>query len=342
MRALSFHPAPTVAVLVLALGAFAVPADAIVVSCGDQINLGGQTMVMENDVLDCDQSPAVTVTGPGTFDMDLHAVSCDDPSDPGVVVDGTKAKLRNGIVSGCYNGVLLEGSGHQVQGMVSRGNTQAGFWNDAPDAKFKNNLAAGNLHGFVNDLPAVNSKYTKNTAAGNRGDGFLNDAPDCQYTANQATGSGDDGFDNDITASGTKYVKNMSLGNGGGSTSDMGFENAADGCTYSGNTSSGNDGDGFENGGSGTRFTKNTASGNGARGFENFADACEFDKNVATANVGDGIDNRSGATDNAYEKNVALGNGGVDLNDESPGNTCDNNTWVANTFGSADPAGCVQ
>jgi hypothetical protein len=39
--------------------------------------------------------------------------------------------------------------------------------------------------------------------------------------------------------------------------------------------------------------------------------------------------------------NRATSNGSTDLRDNNVGNTCDANTWSANTFGTASPA-CTQ
>jgi parallel beta-helix repeat protein len=81
--------------------------------------------------LTCDMScavgPALTVDS-ASLDMKGHTVTCTDNTIDGIVVQGFKAKVQNGTVTGCYDGVELQGTGHhEVRNVTSSYNANIGF-----------------------------------------------------------------------------------------------------------------------------------------------------------------------------------------------------------------------
>ena len=112
------------AVLCLTVTGMAVPAEAGF-TCGGTVGPGG-TLVMTADIIGCATSPALTVVGPVTVDMNGHTVSCSSSSVNGIEQDGTGAILKNGVVGKfCNIAVVVSGSGtHQVLNVLTRGNTR--------------------------------------------------------------------------------------------------------------------------------------------------------------------------------------------------------------------------
>ena len=88
--------------LVLALAVSTSPAMAV--KCGDTITKN--TVLTAN--LPCKVSPALFVKGPATLDLNGHTVSCttnDGEYSEGITISGKGATIKNGIVSGCINGI---------------------------------------------------------------------------------------------------------------------------------------------------------------------------------------------------------------------------------------------
>jgi len=119
------------------------------------------------------------------------------------------------------------------------------------------------------------------------------------------------------------------------------LNNDSDDNKINGNNASGNSGDGIElDNSDGNELIGNTASDNGADGI----DLDDADHNTVRANKtndnGDhGIEVNNGANENLLQANTSTGNGTFDMADFNP--SCDNNTWQANHFDTANQA-CIQ
>ena len=103
-------------------------ATAVCPPCGFPLGPGG-LFVLTCDVTLCTTNPALSVDS-ATLDMNGHTVSClgPTPTNDGIVLLGSKAKLRNGTVTGCFNGVVLQGTGHhEVRNVTSSYNANIGF-----------------------------------------------------------------------------------------------------------------------------------------------------------------------------------------------------------------------
>ncbi len=98
------------------------------IECGAIIG-PGKRIGLEQD-LDCSEyfgGPALTVVGPVTFDLKRHTVKGNDLID-GIVIEGRRAFVRRGTLTGFYDGVILAGEGHhRVYVMRAIDNLGAGF-----------------------------------------------------------------------------------------------------------------------------------------------------------------------------------------------------------------------
>jgi hypothetical protein len=112
------------AVLCLTVAGIAVPAEAGF-TCGGTVGPGG-TLVMTADITGCATSPALTIVGPVTVDMNGHTVGCSSGTGTGIEQDGASAILKNGVVGpSCGIAVVASGSGkHQVLNVLTWGNTR--------------------------------------------------------------------------------------------------------------------------------------------------------------------------------------------------------------------------
>lgn len=114
------------------------------------------------------------------------------------------------------------------------------------------------------------------------------------------------------------------------------------GNIFAGNTSTFNNQHGFTlNGGNNNTFNANNASNNGADGILLFiATGNNVTGNTLNNNGQSGIAITSGTgTGNNLSGNTAQGNGIFDLEDGNP--NCDSNTWIQNTFGTANQT-CIH
>lgn len=124
------------------------------IECGDEIELKGKKVVLDTD-LNCVGHPlALTVVGPGTFDMDGYKLSCGD-CDFGLIIEGTRARVRNGVVIGDPEDtdacILAADTGrHTIEGMMSQDcEGGAGISLISDRNTVRNSIATNNLHGFV-------------------------------------------------------------------------------------------------------------------------------------------------------------------------------------------------
>lgn len=83
------------------------PAALAQVSCGDTIS--GSYILTSSDPITagpCTTNPALTITGPGSLDLNGFEISCQDEfAQNGVVLEGEGAELRDGSVTNCVRGV---------------------------------------------------------------------------------------------------------------------------------------------------------------------------------------------------------------------------------------------
>jgi len=207
--------------------------------CGTSVGPGGK-VVLDMDQ-SCNSDPAITVVGPVSLDLNGFKVTCTSSSQDGILVEGTGAKLLDGVVTACDVAVSLSGSKHTVERVVAQASDGSGFVNYAPKSRFTNNTSVGNDgEGFSNRNAASKCRFSNNTASGNGLGGFVNGFTARgnnfnTFSKNTATGNQGDGFRN--LSNGNKFSGNASMANGG-----SGFRNwvQASGNTFKGNVALGN------------------------------------------------------------------------------------------------------
>jgi parallel beta-helix repeat protein len=157
-----------------------------VIDCGDIIGPGGGPFFLDRDVEGCTgPGPMLTVRGPVVLDLNGHTVACTnrEVANPttnfvtnfttnstvnfttnsisllGIRIEGTGAVVKNGHVSHCQEGVLVEGNGfHRVSnldvsetldnqtGIVVNSNYNLIFRNDVHDNLSTGILVRGNAN----------------------------------------------------------------------------------------------------------------------------------------------------------------------------------------------------
>jgi hypothetical protein len=140
---------------------------AAAVGCGDVLS-GPGSFRLDQDLL-CDTTTALTVRDGATLDLRGHTVTCAADLDNGIVLAGRGARLLNGMVTGCNDGVALSGSRHLVKRVRS----------------------AFNVRGFVAEDGLAAARLDRNSAEYNRAGGFLIVGTDNVIIRNAAFGNGD-------------------------------------------------------------------------------------------------------------------------------------------------------
>ena len=250
--------------------------------CGTSVGPGGK-VVLDMDQ-SCNSDPAITVVGPVSLDLNGFKVTCTSSSQDGILVEGTGAKLLDGVVTACDVAVSLSGSKHTVERVVAQASDGSGFVNYAPKSRFTNNTSVGNDgEGFSNRNAASKCRFTGNTATGNDRFGFANGGAGSTFSNNTASGNGLGGFVNGFTARGNNFN------------------------TFSKNTATGNQGDGFRNLSNGNKFSGNASMANGGSGFRNWVQASgnTFKGNVALGNQDTDLkDDNADCDDNTWKNKL--------------------------------------
>jgi len=154
-------------------------------SCGSSVGKGEKVTLGAN-VGPCDGVDAALVVDSGTLDLGGFTVACADTNldgdlPQGVVLTGKKARLMNGAVVGCSNGVGLAGQGkHRVEGVTVTGSADDGI-----------DIAQGDKN-----------KLVGNTTASNASDGIYVRTDKNKISDHVTVGNGEDGLD--VPASGEK------------------------------------------------------------------------------------------------------------------------------------------
>jgi parallel beta helix pectate lyase-like protein len=124
-----------VVVFLLGLG-FQIP-QAWAIECGDTLG-GGKFKLTKNVTCDSNTTPvavpAITLKSDSTLDLNGFAVLCNDAEDrKGIVLEGRKIKLQNGVISGCRNGIVVTGMEHRLKHLLVINNGRDGLVIDESD-----------------------------------------------------------------------------------------------------------------------------------------------------------------------------------------------------------------
>jgi parallel beta-helix repeat protein len=214
-------------------------------ACGDTIPKG-QKVTLTADLGPCDgdsgSDAAIFVDG-GTLDLAGHTVTCADvdtngDTSQGIALFGKKAKVMNGTVIGCQNGIFLAGDGkHLVMNMTVVGSVDDGI--DTNGASGKNKI--------------VGNTFTEN---GNDGMSILSDKN--KLSGNTSSQNVEDGIDLLESADKNKLIHNTVLQNGDDGIEIGGEKNKITSCTASNNVE-----DGFDFEGTKNKIRSGVAQGNG-------------------------------------------------------------------------------
>ena len=192
------------------------------VDCGATI-AKKQKVTLAGNLGPCDGVDAALVVDSGTLDLGGYTVSCadldgDGDLPQGIVLFGKKAKVMNGTVVGCSNGVGLAGDGkHVVSGMTVLESADDGIdvVPGADKCKIKDSTAMRNADDGI-QLRSDKNKLVGNVASENGDDGYdlwssaeRNKVADARAERNGATGLLVDGSKNTlarITATANRTV----------------------------------------------------------------------------------------------------------------------------------------
>jgi len=290
-------------------------------NCGDTVPAGAKLTLTADVGLCTTATGGVTVEGGAKLDMGGHFVVC-DPNDPpiGVLLEGKGAKVSRGGARGCNHAIQLDGAGgHKVEDFVATESAGDGVEIESDKNKLRFIAATDNGNSGV-DVNGTGNKVDDVQAVDNDSDGVAVDADGNKLARIAASGNGDDGID--LNGSGNKVKDCRSMSN---------FE------------------DGLQAEGPGNTIQKCFLSRNGHgdpddAGIDVQSDGNEIKDNLVLGNAARGILVRAGASV-VVKKNVVLGHGVFDLEDENAG--CAGTTWSKNRFGSSSAAGvpspaCIQ
>jgi hypothetical protein len=126
------------------------------VSCGTTFT--STTVTMTADIVGCAVDPVVTLVD-STLDMDGYSITgC---TGDGVHLLGSNSRVENGTISGCVNGVVLDGTGgHDVENLRSESNSAAGFlFNSGSNTnRLEYTSSSGNAVGW--DIASGSDRHT--------------------------------------------------------------------------------------------------------------------------------------------------------------------------------------
>ena len=141
------------------------------VACGDTIT---EDTVLDQD-LDCGRFGgfglfALTVEGPATLDLNGHVLTCNPSAPPpgGVLLDGTRARLVDGTVTGCpFQAVLVRGGGGHTVRDVTLTQNSVGILVVSSGNLIKRNSLEDNDH------PGIQVSGSDNRLIGNHINGVI-------------------------------------------------------------------------------------------------------------------------------------------------------------------------
>jgi parallel beta-helix repeat protein len=225
----------------LAFVVLLLPSSAPAQRCGSTIGRD-EKVILTGDLGPCDGVAAAIVVDSGTLDLGGFTVGCADTNadgdlPQGIVLVGRHARVTNGRVVGCSNGIGLAGAGkHLVQGVTITGSADDGV-----------DVAMGDKNRLVG-----------NTSSNNGSDGIYLRTDRNKVSGNVTNGNAEDGIDVPSTGDHNRIVGHRAEGN-----ADSGVEVGGTGNKIALAMANGNGGDGILLGGSRNKVRGGTSSGNG-------------------------------------------------------------------------------
>ena len=274
------------------------------INCGDTIE-PGQKVRLKRDLncADTDFEAAITVIGPAVLDLNGHTITGNGSMD-GIVVQGEKAEIKNGKVTACNKGVVLQGKEaeghHRIFKILAIENNNDGFAVESDKNKLIHNKSVGNVQeGF--DVQGHDNLLERNIAMKNSDKGFEIDGNKNKVRFNKAEANMSDSFE--IGGDENRIVYNISKNN-----------------EYKG----------IEINGDLNFIAKNKSINNAGVGIEVDGDENKVRRNILKNNGGVGIELLMYAEANVLARNFAKGNGEFDIQDDNE--ECIGNRWGNNRF----------
>jgi nitrous oxidase accessory protein NosD len=283
--------------LVLAAG------PALAVECGDVVTRHAR---LDRDLI-CPSDPALTVDG-GSLNLGGFTVTCDQTV-VGILLEGSRARLRNGAVTGCELAVWVAGAGnHRIQRLTASASNQGVFIESDGNRLTRSNILRG-LNDAAVQVNGSDNHVRFNDIAGSLDQGFEINGNDNRITDNRIGGVAE-GVQ--LAGDGNLVSRNAIIG-----ATERGVEVRAGAHVISDNLIA----DGAEDG------IALLDAGNGN----------EVSRNAILGNVDQGL--FVATLENTIEQNRVLRNG-VDLTDATAG--CDDNVWRDNVFETSVSDDCVD
>jgi parallel beta-helix repeat protein len=160
--------------------------------CGDTLE-NGRFELRKN--LNCDEDPAITIIGPAKLNLNGKTLS-GNGDNVCIQINGEGAKVWNGTVTNCADGVVIAGTGrHKVFRIRSMDNDGIGFKvdEDSNDNWLSDNEAIGNLEeNFLIEQESDGNHLINNKAEDGEDRGYyVRGSNNCLYK-NKAYGNRDD------------------------------------------------------------------------------------------------------------------------------------------------------
>lgn len=330
--------------------------------CGDTLE-NGRFELRKN--LNCDEDPAITIIGPAKLNLNGKTLS-GNGDNVCIQINGEGAKVWNGTVTNCMDGVVIAGTGrHKVFRIRSMYNDGIGFKvdEDSNDNWLSENEAIGNTkENFLIEKESDGNYLIENKAEDGEDRGYFVRGSNNHLYKNKANGNLDDalrirnGNNNEVIhnifngSEGEAGVKIDSNGNIVRKNlikqNDRGIRIRSNDNEVIKNIITSNGGEGIrvelENDSeppspsSNNTISSNIILNNGQQGIRvEESSSNTISSNMVLNNGEDGIRVEAGANENDIFYNFVLGNE-TDLKDENE--NCDSNSWYKNFARTGEPS----
>lgn len=144
------------------------------IECGDILK-GGNYKLIKNVM--CDSSsgdgPAITLDSDSTLDLNGFAILCNDTKREGVKLQGNKAKVHDGVISGCQNGIVVNGMKHELKHLLVINNGRDGVIITESDNNWIKDVQTNfNTRTGFNIVRSNNNRVDDSSATNNGRQGF--------------------------------------------------------------------------------------------------------------------------------------------------------------------------
>ncbi len=325
------------------LGAAGLPGTAHSIGCGDTLEPGE---VLHNSLLDCNVFPALTIEGPGRFDLNEHTVSCALPGDgtlqgTGILVTGSGVRIHHGTIENCDRSVVISGDGKHV---LTRLTVKSPDVTNDPGNLYNNGIA---FHGLSSRNEFVRNRVIRYAGEGFRLGSDENSADENVLRFNFVRESANHAF-RVRRGQSNLFLANVARDNTGpkgGKVQGEGFRSQDRGTKFIANIATGNGDEGFrlrDAAATENLLVGNTARANGLAPCNSFTEDANPGISIVRGSssnrilhntvkgncVGIFVDTLS--VGNRVAKNSALNNALIDLADRN--SQCDMNRWRGNEF----------